>query len=551
MKKTIVQLLISLLLITNTWQNVALAASLPVVSSHHPMAIIDSINNTDSATTTYRYNDLDQLTSVQNPHDWSAREQTYSQDGDLITAADGKEYTFNGQDQLVEVKLKNGKTINYQYYPNGLRSDRIIKNGEHVRFYYDQSGHVLATENVTATEKIKHSFFLSGLGKDMATVAEYNTQNNQDSYYVHQNGDTVMMLAHAVGNGVLKSGGLEVMGNQHYDAYGNPKSLGDSYLAQAFKFAHLENSNQDKNVNNSNSLNTNAANNFTYKGEYQDVDSNIVYLKARDYDPASARFLSRDSYDVWNHYSYADSDPVNKIDPSGHSAMHLYGILQFVGSFMPVIGEIEMGADLVQKISKATQEKGGLSAGAITGIVVGAVALISLISYGVYKKYLGSRSLANSVVDVPRPTNRHFQISSNRKIYINLHLRQEENTFTALASKLKGELDNMSNEELKNMFKNNKQSLKFDFNQYKNAFSSMGMASGRGMQRLTFKYRFYEALRNVLEDVSVADPIDDIYEFLTDENQIDLFANYYFEISNTNNSDAMYQTARDFGFFRE
>ncbi|WP_192483469.1 MULTISPECIES: RHS repeat-associated core domain-containing protein [Cysteiniphilum] len=318
MKKTVVQLLISLLLITNTWQNVALAASLPIVSSHHPTAIINSINNTDSATTTYWYNDLDQLTSVQNPHDWSAREQKYSQDGDLITAADGKEYTFNGQDQLVKVKLKNGKTINYQYYPNGLRSDRIIKNGEHVRFYYDQSGHVLATENVTATQKIKHSFFLSGLGKDMATVAEYNTQNNQDSYYVHQNGDTVMMLAHAVGNGVLKSGGLEVMGNQHYDAYGNPKALGDSYLATAFKLAHLQNNNQDNNANNSNSLNTNAANNFTYKGEYQDVDSNIVYLKARDYDPTSARFLSRDSYDVWNHYSYADSDPVNKIDPSGH-----------------------------------------------------------------------------------------------------------------------------------------------------------------------------------------------------------------------------------------
>ncbi|WP_203385233.1 hypothetical protein, partial [Cysteiniphilum marinum] len=184
MNKQLVRILIGVFVITSTWQNVALAASLPVVKSNHSMVMINSINNTDSATTTYWYNDLDQLTSVQNPHDWSAREQTYSQDGDLITAADGKEYTFNGQDQLVEVKLKSGKTINYQYYPNGLRSDRIIKNGEHVRFYYDQSGHVLATENVTATQKIKHSFFLSGLGKDMATVAEYNTQNNQDSYYV-------------------------------------------------------------------------------------------------------------------------------------------------------------------------------------------------------------------------------------------------------------------------------------------------------------------------------------------------------------------------------
>ena len=166
------------------------------------------------------------------------------------------------------------------------------------------------------------------------------------------------MLAHAVGNGVLQSGGLEVMGNQQYDAYGNPKALNDSYLAKAFKFAHLGNSNQDDNSN-KNSLNTTAANNFTYKGEYQDLASNTVYLKARDYDPMSARFLSRDSYDVWNHYSYADSDPVNKIDPSGHMALFFVLSIAFaIGGFISgstgggkALTSVLLGASLITGVA--------------------------------------------------------------------------------------------------------------------------------------------------------------------------------------------------------
>ncbi|WP_235998637.1 hypothetical protein, partial [Cysteiniphilum marinum] len=70
-----------------------------------------------------------------------------------------------------------------------------------------------------------------------------------------------------------------------------------------------------------------------------------------------------------------------------------------VGSFMPVIGEIEMGADLVQKISKATQEKGGLSAGAITGIVVGSILLFAAVSFGVYKVVQRYRNRVVNVVD--------------------------------------------------------------------------------------------------------------------------------------------------------
>ncbi len=50
----------------------------------------------------------------------------------------------------------------------------------------------------------------------------------------------------------------------------------------------------------------------------------LIYLRARDYDPATGTFLTRDPLDgvdgtptVANGYHYADNDPVNKTDPLG------------------------------------------------------------------------------------------------------------------------------------------------------------------------------------------------------------------------------------------
>jgi RHS repeat-associated protein len=65
-------------------------------------------------------------------------------------------------------------------------------------------------------------------------------------------------------------------------------------------------------------------NSYLYRGEQFDSDLGLYYLRARYYNPASGRFMSRDPEDgkirilaTLHKYLYANGDPVNGIDPTG------------------------------------------------------------------------------------------------------------------------------------------------------------------------------------------------------------------------------------------
>ena len=56
-----------------------------------------------------------------------------------------------------------------------------------------------------------------------------------------------------------------------------------------------------------------------YDGQYTSSDTGLIYLRAREYDPSTAQFLSSDPLTAltWESYSYAYDNPVNNADPSG------------------------------------------------------------------------------------------------------------------------------------------------------------------------------------------------------------------------------------------
>jgi RHS repeat-associated protein len=56
-----------------------------------------------------------------------------------------------------------------------------------------------------------------------------------------------------------------------------------------------------------------------WDGQYTSSDTGLVYLRAREYDPATAQFLGVDPLVGQTHapYNYAGDDPLNEADPTG------------------------------------------------------------------------------------------------------------------------------------------------------------------------------------------------------------------------------------------
>jgi RHS repeat-associated protein len=86
-------------------------------------------------------------------------------------------------------------------------------------------------------------------------------------------------------------------------------------------------------------------NNYLYRGEQYDSDLALYYLRARYYNPATGRFVSRDPEEGYakdpaslHKYLYAGGDPLNRIDPSGRA-----NLLQFVFTTAEISTPTEAG----------------------------------------------------------------------------------------------------------------------------------------------------------------------------------------------------------------
>jgi RHS repeat-associated protein len=117
-------------------------------------------------------------------------------------------------------------------------------------------------------------------------ISQDQIAGNVLSYYQYDGGGSVRQLTNSVG---------QVTDSYEYDAFGN-------------SFTKVGTT----------------PNNYLYRGEQFDSDLGLYYLRARYYNPATGRFLSRDplvgqSWDPksLHKYLYAGGDPVNAEDPTG------------------------------------------------------------------------------------------------------------------------------------------------------------------------------------------------------------------------------------------
>jgi RHS repeat-associated protein len=256
-------------------------------------------------TTNYQYDKLNRLIQVKRPsgetivytYDARGNRKTLKGNSGMV---DSKEqtYTFNLWDQVSKV-VKENTTTEFEYEMQGLRlaktkttvqptnsdqnnsSQNPASSVEKVRYAYNNAGKVISEADANNKAIANYTW-----GPDRL-LAKRDVSTNKKYFYLYNgHGDVVQLMD--------ESG--QIVNHYQYDEWGNIVEQEEA-----------------------------VRNDFKYAGEIFDDETGLYYLRARYYDPAIGRFVSKDTYEgqisnplSQNLYTYVINNPLRYIDPSGN-----------------------------------------------------------------------------------------------------------------------------------------------------------------------------------------------------------------------------------------
>jgi RHS repeat-associated protein len=239
---------------------------------------LDPVGNRQSETSTvsgissgtFSFNGDDEMTSA----------ETYDSNGNTLTTG-GKTFTYDSENRLTTM---NGSAVQFLYDGDGNRVGKLA-GGVTTLYLVDDlnpTGYAQVVEEVVGgSVQREYTYGLQRISQNQIVSSTWTP-----SFYGYDGGGSVRQLTNAVG---------AVTDTYNYDAFGNLL----------------------------NSTGT-TPNSYLYRGEQYDPDLGLYYLRARYYNPATGRFLSRDPENgkpvdpkTLRKYLYAGGDPVNAADPTG------------------------------------------------------------------------------------------------------------------------------------------------------------------------------------------------------------------------------------------
>lgn len=221
-------------------------------------------------TQSYTYNEIDQLT---------LSGINYDANGRMIADGTGRTYAYNVLDQLVSVSQGTSSLAAYGYYPDGALASRAA-SGAALGFYYNAG----AANAVAATATTGGT--AAGTGQAAWTSFLIDAASRRAAY--GSSGTPAYYLPSGESTSLLQQDGAALA--LDYAAYGEP--VGDAAVDPSMS--------------------------FTWRQEFADPSTGLVYLRARYYNPALMAFMSMDSLTKDNRYAYCSGDPINLVDPNGH-----------------------------------------------------------------------------------------------------------------------------------------------------------------------------------------------------------------------------------------
>jgi RHS repeat-associated protein len=224
---------------------------------------------TGAGTTNFAYDAADRLTSV-TPPGQSAVSYGWDDNGNL-TSRGADSFSWDAEDRLTSATVSS-VTTTFTYNGDGLR-DSLTTGGNTTTFTWDVNRSI---PQVLDDEDLRYVY---GIGR-IAQVSGSSTH-----YYLSDGLGSTMALTDADG---------DVVNDYDYDVFGGLRDSSGS---------------QD--------------NDFTFAGEQVDGSTGLQYLRARYYDMAVGRFVSRDpivpAAGLANSlYLYGWNNPSTLIDPTGY-----------------------------------------------------------------------------------------------------------------------------------------------------------------------------------------------------------------------------------------
>ncbi|MCX6023099.1 MAG: hypothetical protein NTZ05_15490 [Chloroflexi bacterium] len=316
---------------------------------------------------TYAYNDSGDRTSLMR---WTGSPGSWSQDGSTVsstydsagrlTAAGGVNYCHDANGNQTRragsTCSTGGDTFGWDthnrflnYNPSGGSTTTYAYNGDGVR--------VKKTVGSAAT------YYFQDVAGDLPRVAaELPTTSNVWTFYVYG----LKLIGQVGDDGVGRY--------YHYDGNGTVRAITDAAGAVVERydydaFGALRNTPSG------------ATNDRRYTGEQHDAESGYTFLRARYYDPALGRFISKDPFpgvqqdpQTLNGYIYVGNNPLVRTDPSGKCWIFciglvfsaVYGAVEFIISSYDAYSTVEV----LSNPNASWQEKAAASAGFAAGLAL-------------------------------------------------------------------------------------------------------------------------------------------------------------------------------------
>ncbi|MFL0800735.1 MAG: tandem-95 repeat protein [Agarilytica sp.] len=303
------------------------------------------ITELDGRTTTYGYDNLYRLTSEAIADaingDYNA---TYEYDmvgNREYETVDGVQtaYSYDLNDRLTQT----GGTV-YEYDHNGNTLTETL-DGNVKTYTWDGKNKLTSLDNAGARSAytynhngIRTSKTESGVTTDF--IVDENTDYAQVLEEVVSDTTTV---AYSYGHDLINQDRAGSFSYYHYDGLGSTRSLSDDLgsLTDEYDYEAF-----GEVLNETGST----VNNYKFTGEQYDAGLGQYYLRARYYDQGIGRFTQMDTWMgindepiTLNKYLYANVDPGNRVDPTGHFAGGIGGQMAAIGG-LAILGGIAVNS---------------------------------------------------------------------------------------------------------------------------------------------------------------------------------------------------------------